>query len=416
MSNRRVVVTGYGALTSLGETASESWQSIMDSKVGYAKLELENKNIKARYFAFLHENKARYRGIPKPILRCLPSFAKNALVVARGAIEMAFGNPVLLADHYAPHQCGVIIGTGWGGLDEANAQRDGYRDTGYGSPFGSLITMPSVATGACTLMWNLRGYQNTVVAACATGTIAIGDAYEAIRSGRAKMMLAGGSESLRGETNIWNIDVLNALSKEQDEETLACCPFDSKRSGFVLAEGASVLCLEEMEGARQRGATIYGEITGYGSFSDARDFTAPAEDMEARIKAIEYALDQAGKKPEDIDYINAHGTSTQLNDLNETNAIKAALGGAAFGIPISSTKSYTGHLIAAAGSFESIVCLKAIETKVLPGTLHLTDPDPTCDLNYLPNRHHHAERVDTTMNLSFGFGGANAALIIERAC
>ena len=228
------------------------------------------------------------------------------------------------------------------------------------------------------------------------------------------MMLAGGSESLRGETNVWNIYVLNALSKEQSEETQACCPFDSKRSGFVLAEGAAVLCLEEMESAQARGATILGEITGYGNFSDARDFTAPAEDMLARIKAIESALEQAGKNPEDIDYINAHGTSTQLNDLNETNAIKAALGDAAFAIPISSTKSYTGHLIAAAGSFESIVCLKAIETKVLPGTKHLTDPDPACDLNYLPNRHYMAVRVDTTLNLSFGFGGANAALIIER--
>lgn len=275
--------------------------------------------------------------------------------------------------------------------------------------------MPSIATGACTLMWNLRGYQNTVIAACATGTIAIGDAYEAIRQGRASMMLAGGSETLRNETNIWNIDVLNALSKEQEEAERACCPFDRRRSGFVLAEGAAVLCLEELEHAQHRGATILGEIKGYGSFSDARDFTAPAEDMLARVKSIEFALKQAGKRPEDIDYINAHGTSTPLNDLNESNAIKAALGAHAKRVPVSSTKSYSGHLISAAGSFESIICLKAIATGILPGTANLLESDPECDLNYLPNGHLHGQAVDTTLNLSFGFGGANAALVIERA-
>ncbi|MFB9159560.1 beta-ketoacyl-[acyl-carrier-protein] synthase family protein [Chromobacterium violaceum] len=415
MANRRVVVTGYGSLTSLGENSAEAWEAIMNGKLGYRKFELENQQIKAKFFSFLDENKARYRGIPKAISRALPAFAKNAVVAAREAIDMAFGSPEAIAEHYPAHECGVIIGTGWGGLDEAYDIRDAYRDTGFGSPLGSLISMPSIATGACTLMWNLRGYQNTVIAACATGTIAIGDAYEAIRQGRASLMLAGGSETLRNETNIWNIDVLNALSKEQEEAERACCPFDRRRSGFVLAEGAAVLCLEELEHAQHRGATILGEIKGYGSFSDARDFTAPAEDMLARVKSIEFALKQAGKRPEDIDYINAHGTSTPLNDLNESNAIKAALGAHAKRVPVSSTKSYSGHLISAAGSFESIICLKAIATGILPGTANLLESDPECDLNYLPNGHLHGQAVDTTLNLSFGFGGANAALVIERA-
>lgn len=411
---RRVVVTGYGAITALGETSAEAWQSIMDYKIGYSKVEYPNAEIKARFFAFVPPNKQRYRVIPKPILRCLPAFAKNAVVAASESLHMAFGEVGNMGAHYAPHDCGAIIGTGWGGADETNLLRDEYRASGMGSPFGSLISMPSVATGACSLLWNLRGYQNTINAACATGTMAIGDAFEIIRSGRAKMMLAGGSETLADETNVWNIDVLNALSKEKDEAQRACCPFDQRRSGFILAEGAAVLCLEEYEWAVKRGARILGEITGYGNYSDATDFTAPAEDMASRVKSIEFALQQAGKRAFDIDYINAHGTSTPLNDLNETNSIKKALGSAAYDIPISSTKSYSGHLISAAGSFETIICLKAIETGILPGTRNLLIPDPACDLNYLPNSHLQTEGVDTVLNLSFGFGGANAALIIER--
>lgn len=411
---RRVVVTGYGAITALGETAGEAWQSIMEYKIGYSKAEFPNPEIKARFFAFVPPNKQRYRAIPKPILRCLPAFAKNAVVASSEALHMAFGEIGNIGSHYDPHDCGAIIGTGWGGADETNRLRDEYRASGMGSPFGSLISMPSVATGACSLLWNLRGYQNTINAACATGTMAIGDAFEIIRSGRAKMMLAGGSETLVDETNVWNIDVLNALSKEKEEVQRACCPFDKRRSGFILAEGAAVLCLEEYEQAVKRGARILGEITGYGNYSDATDFTAPAEDMASRVKSIEFALQQAGKQATDIGYINAHGTSTPLNDLNETNSIKKALGSAAYEIPISSTKSYSGHLISAAGSFETIICLKAIETGILPGTRNLLVPDPACDLNYLPNRHLETDGIDTVLNLSFGFGGANAALIVER--
>jgi len=328
---------------------------------------------------------------------------------------MAFGDTDEIASHYSPFDCGAIIGTGYGSGDQVHQMYDLYRETKFGDPLGSLISMPSIATAAATLHWNLRGYQNTVAAACATGTIAIGEAYHVIRSGRAKMMLAGGAESMRDVSNIWNADAIGALSKEQNDVTKASCPFSANRSGFVLAEGAAVLCLEEREHAIARGANILGEITGYGNLSDARDFTAPAVDMEARKRSIAIAMSEAGIAPEDLDYINAHGTSTPLNDLNESNSIKSLFGEAAYAIPISSTKSYTGHLIGAAGSLESIFCLKAIETGTLPATLHLNTPDPECDLNYIPNRHLQAARVDRTLNLSFGFGGANAALILERA-
>jgi 3-oxoacyl-[acyl-carrier-protein] synthase II len=410
----RVAVTGYGCLTSLGENVEQTWQSIMDYRVGYRRVEWADQSIKTKFVSLVEEKKERYRTIPKAILRALPLFARYALVAADEAIKTAFGDVETPSSYYAPFDCGVILGSGWAGLDQAFDVRDEYRDSGVSNPFGTLISMPSIATGACTLLWNLRGYQNTVIAACATGTIAVGDAFESIRRGRAKMMLAGGAESLRSENNVWSIDILQALSKEQLDVTKACCPFSKKRSGFVLAEGAAVLCLEEMESARRRGARILGEITGYGNCSDACDLTAPADDMRARIRAIELALAQAGKIPTAVDYINAHGTSTPLNDVNESNAIKAALGEAAYAIPISATKSYTGHLIGAAGSLETILCLKAMETRILPATIHLTEADPACDLNYLPNRHVVSDRVDTALNLSFGFGGANAALVLER--
>lgn len=411
----RVVVTGYGCLTALGEDSNENWNAMMEGKVGYKSYDLENASIKAKFFSFLEEKKERYAGIPKSVLRVCPPFAKYAIVACREALSMAFGDPAKLNEDYDPFDCGVILGTGWGGLDQSFSIRDEFRDTGFCNSAATLISMPSIATGACTMLWNLRGYQNTVIAACATGTMAIGDAYKVIRDGRAKMMLAGGSESLRSINNIWSIDVLGALSKEQENVEKACCPFSKDRSGFVLAEGAAVLCLEEREHAIARGANILGEITGYGNYSDAQDFTAPATDMAARVRAISSALNDAGKSARDIHYINAHGTSTPMNDLNESNAIKAALGNMAYEVPISSTKSYTGHLIAAAGSFEAIVCLKTIETGTLPATINFREPDPACDLNYLPNKHVKGCKIDATLNLSFGFGGANAALVIERA-
>lgn len=339
-------------------------------------------------------------------------FTKNAFLAAMEAFESAFPGEKP-EDYYDPFECGVIIGTGWGGIDETLESHDQFKEIGVGHPLGTLESMPSLPAATCSIFWNLRGYQNTPIAACATGCLAIGEGYQKIRYGQAKVMLVGGTESLRSELNRWGIDVLGALSKEQEKAENACCPFDKKRSGFILSEGAALLCLEEYESAKKRGAHILGEIVGFGSYSDARDFTAPAEDLLARSKSITYALEEAGLKPEDIDYINAHGTSTPLNDLNETETIKKALGKTAYDIPISSTKSYTGHLIAASGSFETIVCLKAMNEGLVPATINLHDPDPQCDLNYTPNNHLH-KKIDVALNLAFGFGGANAALILKR--
>lgn len=409
---RRVVVTGYGAVTPLGATADACWAAIMAGRLGYRAVDMSAHGIAARFFGLIDEEPS-LKGVPAAIRRRLPRHGRLSLAAAREAMAMAFGDGHP-HDSYDPLACGAIIGTGWAGQDETYDFYDQYLRTGVGSPFGCFFGMPNAATAACSLYWGLRGYQNTPVAACATGTIAIGDAFEIIRSGRASMMLAGAGESLRRDASVWNIDVLGALSRETQEARRACCPFSADRSGFVLSEGAAVLCLEEREAALARGATVLGEIKGYGNFSDAFDFTAPADDKIARVKTIERALAQAGMRPQDIDYINAHGTSTPLNDLNETGAVKMALGEWAGRIPISSTKSYTGHLIAAAGSFESIVCLQAMAHRVMPGTCNLDRPDPACDLDYIADGHRPG-RVNTALNLSFGFGGANAALVIGRS-
>lgn len=411
---KRVVVTGYGAVSSLGENSNQIWDALMQGKLGYDLVHFDDESITSKFFGFMEKNKAIYKGLPKSILKMSPDFARNAMVASREALEMAFGPGAHPNDYVAPHDFGVLIGTGWGGTDNVNKNHQDYIDSGMATGFSSLMSMHSLGTAAVSLAWNLRGYQNTPVAACATGTMAIGDAFEIIRSGRQKAILAGGSESLKEQFNVWSIDVMTALSKEQYVRERACCPFDKRRSGFVLSEGAAVLCLEEMEHALARGATILGEITGYGNYSDARDMTAPAEDMQSRIKSIEAAMQQANCDAQALDYINLHGTSTQLNDINETNSLKRALGDHAYNIPCSSTKSNTGHLIGAAGSIEAIFCLKTIETGILPATVNLQEPDPECDLNYIPNQSIEVGEVNKVLNLSFGFGGANCALVVEK--
>lgn len=408
---KRVVVTGYGAVTPLGGTAAECWQAIMDKKLGYQYVDKTAQGISSHFFGLIDQEPSM-KGIPAVIRRRLPRYARLTMAAAREAVQMAFGEAVP-TDYYPPLLCGAIMGTGWAGLDESYLSIDEFNETGMTSPFNCFYSMPNVATAACSQLWNLRGYQNTAIAACATGTIAIGDAFECIRSGKASMMLAGAGESLRTDCAVWNIDILGALSHEADNIARASCPFSADRSGFVLSEGAAVLCLEERESALSRGAMILGEITGYANFSDAFDFTTPAEDCIARIQTIQSALKQANILPEQLDYINAHGTSTPLNDLNETEALKRALGDVAYTIPVLSTKSYSGHLIAAAGSFEAIVCLQALQTGVMPATANLHHPDPQCDLDYIPNEHRIAD-ISRALNLSFGFGGANAALVLEK--
>ncbi len=414
MSCKRVVVTGYGALSSMGENSQQIWDGILNYKLGYKKIVFEDKDIIAKFYGFIEPDNQRYAKFQKRLRKVLPIHALYALVASDEALNMAFGDASAMNDIFEPTDLGVIIGTGWGGIDESNDASVTYYTENYCSAFDTLKNMNNVATAAVSMNWGMRGYHNTPVAACATGTMAIGEAYDAIRSGRAKLVLAGGTESIRAPANIRPIDSIQALSREQEDETRACCPFSKERSGFVLSDGSAVLCLEELESAKQRKATIFGEITGYGNYADAFDMTGPAEDMISRVAAMRTALTQAGITPEQLDYINAHGTSTSLNDFNESQSYKEALGSAAYNIPISSTKSYTGHLIGAAGALEAIFCLKVLDSGTIPATYHLNTPDPKCDLNYVPNQHMFNQKVDRVLNVSFGFGGSNCAVVIER--
>jgi 3-oxoacyl-[acyl-carrier-protein] synthase II len=410
---RRVVVTGYGVVSALGNDMDTLWKSIMSYQVGYRKVEFSDPKIVSKFFGVI-DNKPSLEKYPKALLKFVPEFGRYGLVAADQAITMAFGSDQVFRDSYDPFDRGVVFGTGWGALDQSGFEYSSYARTKWASPFANLIVMPNVATAAISIAWGLKGYQNTPIAACATGSLAIGDAYEVIRSGRAKVMLAGGGESIREEFSVWTVDVLRALSKEQESAALACCPFSRARSGFVMSEGAAVLCLEDLEYAQARGANILGEIAGFATYSDAADMTASGADISARTKTIKDALARAGIDGSHLGYINAHGTSTPLNDISETRALKEALGDWAYKIPTSSTKSYTGHLIAATGSLESALCLRTMETGIAPATIHLTDPDPECDLDYVANVHRQIAPPQYALNVNYGFGGINTALVFRR--
>jgi 3-oxoacyl-[acyl-carrier-protein] synthase II len=411
-SARRVVVTGYGAICSLGCNSQEIWDAIVAYRVGYAKQPHPDKSVGTKFFGNMPTGPDVSR-FSKTLLKNLPKFARLGLVAADEAVSMAFGGTPLDQCH-SPFERGVIFGTGWGGLDAHAENNDVYGRDGIASPVSNLLSMHGIATAAMSINWTMRGYQNTPIAACATGSIAIGDAFELIRRGKAKMMLAGGGESITNPFNVWTINILGALSNEQELVERACCPFSRDRSGFVMSEGAAVLCLEDYEAAADRGARILAEVVGYGSYSDAFDMTSPSADGQGRTMSIKAACEQAQISSLDIDYINAHGTSTPLNDVNETDCLKAIFGKEAYNIPTSSTKSYTGHLVAGAGAIESIFCLKAMETGLIPATIHLKNEDPKCDLDYVPNHHRLNQVVDTVLNVNYGFGGTNSALVFRR--
>lgn len=414
MFGRRVVITGMGSINAGGESVQACWESIRKKKISYTPVNFEDAHITARFFSFLQADEHRFSRLPKALTHFLPESGKLALESCRQAVYQAFGEGGAPADYYDNFDCGVILGSGWGGLDSAGDFACQFKAAGITHPRSNLITMAGSMTAACAMLYGLQGYQNTIMAACATGTMAIGDAYEIIRSGRAKCMLAGGAESLRSTFSIWSIDILKALSKETRDPKKASCPFSLDRSGFVLAEGGAAVCLEEYHSAIARGATILAEIKGYAQYGDGKNITRPAENMASLVNTIKMAVSRSGYQPENVDYINAHGTSTQLNDLYETKAIKQAFGHHAYSVPISSTKSYTGHLVGAAGSFETIVCVKAINENILPATLNLCRADPECDLNYLPNDHLSTASPRVALNISAGFGGHNAALVIAQ--
>ncbi|HEY7466455.1 MAG TPA: beta-ketoacyl-[acyl-carrier-protein] synthase family protein, partial [Dehalococcoidia bacterium] len=311
---------------------------------------------------------------------------------------------------------GVLLGSGIGGYPETDetvrtiVSRGGDRI----DPFYMAKHLPNMAAAQIAMQFQLKGYNNTVSTACAAGTQAMGDAVEVIRSGRADVMVAGGGEAGICELGLAAFAIMRALSTRTDDPLKASRPFDAGRDGFVCAEGAALFVLESLEHAERRGARILAELAGYGATSDAYHVVAPCVDGEGAQRAMREAIEDAGLTPDDIDYVNAHGTSTPANDAAETVAIKGVFGERAYSIPISSTKSMIGHTLGASGAIESVACLKAIETGIVPPTINYENVDPDCDLDYVPNKSRKLENVRAVLKNSFGFGGQNACLVFKR--
>lgn len=407
---RRVVITGLGAVTPVGNTVDEFWNSIKAGKVGIGEItKFDTTDYKVKIAAEVKGFAAKERMDFKAAKRMEP-FSQYAVAAAKEACEDA-GFDISAED---PYRCGVIIGSGIGSLQQIEKQYTTILEKGPGrvNPLMVPLMISNMAAGNVSIQLGLKGKCTNVVTACATGTNCIGDAYRAIQYGDAEVMFAGGTESCICPTGIAGFTALTALTTSTDPER-ASIPFDKDRSGFVLGEGAGVVVLEELEHARRRGARIYAELSGYGSTGDAFHITSPAEDGSGAAKAMEYAMNEAGISPREVQYINAHGTGTHHNDLFETYAIKKAFGDAAYDVIINSTKSMIGHLLGAAGAVECVVCVKSIQDGFIHQTVGTEVADEGCDLNYAIGAPIEKE-IRYAMSNSLGFGGHNAALLLRK--
>ncbi len=409
--NHRVVITGMGVLTPLGLNTAETWQSLITGKSGIGPItQFDASNQDTRIAGEVKGFDPTQYMNPKEAKR-MDRFAQLGVAAAKQALAQSG----LLIDASNANDIGAIIGSGVGGLGTMFEQARVLIEKGPDriSPFTVPMMIADMGAGQVSIMLGPKGPNYCTMSACASGADAIGVASEMIMQGDAPAMLAGGTESAINPLGIASFCALKALSTRNDDPQAASRPFDANRDGFILSEGAAVLVLESLEHARARGARIIAELISHGASADAYHMTQPLENGEGGVRAMKRALDKADLKPEQIGYINAHGTSTPLNDKMETAAIKGVFGEYAYKIPISSTKSMTGHLLGAAGALEAAICAMVITEGVIPPTINLTTPDPNCDLDYVPNQARPV-RVDFALSNSFGFGGHNAALIVGR--
>ena len=404
----RVVVTGLGAVTPIGNDVETSWSNCREGVSGAAPITLfDASDLPVRIAAEVKGfDAAAELGVKEA--RRSSRVIHLAMVAARQAATDS-----RLDIGAEQDDVGVLIGSGIGGLDVVERASIVVHEKGWRrvSPFTVPSLIPDMAAGMVAIDLGARGPNFCVVSACATGGHALGEATEIIRRGDAVAMLAGGTEAGITKVGVSAFAITQALSERNDEPERASRPFDRDRDGFLTAEGACVMMLEEYEHARARGAKMYGEIVGYGATADAYHITAPSEDGSGAVRCVRRALDRAGAKPEDVDYVNAHGTGTPLNDVSETRALKTIFGEGAYSVPISSTKSMTGHMLGAAGAFEAMVCLLAMRDQYIPPTINLENPDPECDLDYVPLVGRSAS-PRLCISTSFGFGGHNSALAL----
>ena len=407
---RRVVITGMGAVSPIGNTAEEMWQSAREGRCGIGPItHFDTTNHKVKLAGEVKDLDFTHY-LDKKELRRMDLFSQYAMVAA----IQAWRDSGLDYEKIDPTRFGVDISSGIGGINTIETEYERGREKGFDrvSPFFVPMDISNLAAGNVAIKLGAKGMCTCVVTACAGGSNAIGDAFRMIRDGYQELMLAGGSEAAVTKLAIGGFTSMKALC-ESDDPTRASIPFDAERSGFVMGEGAGVLMLEEYEHARARGAKIYAEIVGYGATCDAYHITSPAPGGEGGARAMVEAVKDAGIQPEDIDYINAHGTSTSLNDKFETAAVKAAFGDHAYKLAMSSTKSMTGHLLGAAGAIEAIITARALQDGFIPATINYRTPDPECDLDIVPNEGRKAE-LRYAMSNSLGFGGHNASLVLKK--
>ena len=410
MSKRRVVVTGLGAVTPIGNNVKDFWAGVREGKVGIAPItKFDTTDYKVKLAAEVKDFNAKDHMDPKAARR-MEVFSQYAVAAAKEAYE----DSGLNIEEEDPFRAGVIVGSGIGSLQELELSYGKILSQGPNKvpPLMVPLMISNMAAGNISIQLGFRGKCTDVVTACASGTHSIGDAFRAIQYGDADIMAAGGTESSICPTGVAGFTALTALTKSEDPMR-ASIPFDKDRSGFVLGEGAGVVILEELEHAKARGAKIYAEVVGYGATADAYHITSPIEDGSGAAKAMTLAMEEAGAKPEEIEYINAHGTSTHHNDLFETRAIHAAFGSAAENVIVNSTKSMIGHLLGAAGGVEFITCVKSIEDSFIHQTVGTTEPGEECDLNYAIGAPVEKE-IRYAMSNSLGFGGHNATLLVKK--
>jgi len=413
MEPRRVVVTGLGLVTPLGTGVEKNWEALLAGRSGvgpiarFPNVEFFSTRIAGQVPDFRAEDFIESKEIKKMDL-----FIQYSMGAAHMAME---DSRFKIAPEEAP-RVGVIIGVGLLGLETIETYHKAYLEGGPRkiSPFFIPKVISNLAAGQIAIRHGAKGVNWTPTSACASGSHAIGEAFHMIRSGLQDAILAGGAESVITPMGVGGFSAMKALSTRNEEPERASRPFDKDRDGFVIAEGSGVMILEERERALKRGAKIYAEVVGYGANCDAYHITAPAPEGEGAARCISLALDDAKMAPQEIDYINAHGTSTEYNDLNETQAIKKVFGERAYRIPISSTKSMTGHLLGAAGAIEGIYSVLALTRGAIPPTINYENPDPECDLDYVPNQARKAD-LNAVLSNSFGFGGTNACVIFKRA-
>ena len=407
---KRVVITGLGAVSPNGGPAEELWNNSINGKTGIGPMTLcDPTNYTCQIAGEIEDFDPTIAIDPKEARR-MARFSQLAVVAGKEALTSS-GIDIQKLDSY---RVGVILGNGNGGFPtlEANSRILAARGGMKMSPFFFPMILPNMATANLSRFIGAQGYSSTAVTACAASNQAIGEAFNVIRSGMADVMFTGGAEAGISELGLGGFAVMKALTTQNAEPAKASRPFDSTRDGFIPAEGSGIIVMEELEHAIKRGARILAQVKGFGCTSDASNLVQPKEDGSAAARAIEIALEDSGISKKDVDYINAHGTSTPLNDLVETKAIKRAFGEHAYQIPISSTKSMIGHSLGASGSLEAVVCINSITSNMIHPTINYEYPDPECDLDYVPNVARSAQ-VNVVLSNAFGFGGQNACVVFS---